>query len=283
MSLGSAAILTSGTDYVFNVVATDTANATDSIEVSVEAAACDAVWCAELTAQSDAGDEFVGYETGQHGKLLPSRAISVGSVTYYISDITDDDSSELAPTLYLGFDERTAHTDLADDGLSLTIGGTSYALDAQSADALGYFNWDITGAVFSDGDKYQLTIVAANRAPVFPASETGNRSVAENTASGEPIGDAIAATDADGHTLTYSLGGTDEASFAIETTNGQLKTNAALNYEAPADADTDNSYEVTVSVSDGTATATITVTISVTNVDEPGTVSIAPASPVVGT
>ena len=108
----------------------------------------------------------------------------------------------------------------------------------------------------------------ANNAPMFPATEDGMRSVAENTAAGENIGDPVAATDADaGDTLMYTLGGTDMASFAIDDTTGQLMTMAALDYEDPADADTDNAYEVTVTASDGNtaADATIAVTITVTD------------------
>ena len=109
----------------------------------------------------------------------------------------------------------------------------------------------------------------ANNAPEFPSTETGMRSVAENTAAGENIGAPVMATDADaGDTLTYTLGGTDMASFAIDDTTGQLMTMAALDYEAPADADTDNAYEVTVTASDGNtaADATIAVTITVTDI-----------------
>ena len=108
----------------------------------------------------------------------------------------------------------------------------------------------------------------ANNAPEFPTTEDGARSVAENTATGMPIGDPVMATDADaGDTLEYTLGGADMASFDIEDTTGQLMTKAALDYEAPADADTDNAYEVTVTASDGntTADATIAVTITVTD------------------
>ena len=55
----------------------------------------------------------------------------------------------------------------------------------------------------------------------------------------------MAATDPDsGDTLTYTLGGTDAASFAIDETSGQLKTKAGLDYE---DEDT---YEVTVTATD---------------------------------
>ena len=109
----------------------------------------------------------------------------------------------------------------------------------------------------------------ANNAPVFPDTEDGMRSVPENTAAGENIGAPVAATDADaGDTLTFTLGGADAASFDIEDTTGQLLTNAALDYEAPADADTDNAYEVTVTASDGNtaADATVEVTITVTDV-----------------
>ena len=108
----------------------------------------------------------------------------------------------------------------------------------------------------------------ANNAPAFAATEDGMRSVAENTAAGENIGDPVEATDDDaGDTLTYTLGGADMASFDIEDTTGQLMTKAALDYEAPADADTDNAYEVTVTASDGNtaADATIAVTITVTD------------------
>ena len=111
----------------------------------------------------------------------------------------------------------------------------------------------------------------ANNAPEFPSTETGMRSVAENTAAGENIGAPVTATDADaGDTLTYTLSGADAASFDIEDTTGQLMTKAALDFEAPADTDTDNAYEVTVTASDGNtaADATIAVTITVTDVPE---------------
>ena len=107
----------------------------------------------------------------------------------------------------------------------------------------------------------------ANNAPEFAAA-TDTREVPENTAADTAIGDPVMATDADaGDTLTYTLGGTDMASFAIDAVTGQLMTKAALDYEMPADADTDNAYEVTVTASDGNTAddATIAVTITVTD------------------
>ena len=106
---------------------------------------------------------------------------------------------------------------------------------------------------------------SVNAAPVFDAAALAatTQSVAENTAADMAIGSAYTATDADGDTLTYSLEGTDAASFAIDTSTGQLKT------KAPLDHETKSSYSVTVKVSDGTDSATIAVTVTVTDVVEP--------------
>ena len=86
----------------------------------------------------------------------------------------------------------------------------------------------------------------------------------ENTGSGVNIGDPVAAEDDDlDDTLRYSLGGTDAGSFSIDSTNGQLRTSAALDYEAT------QSYTVVVSVSDGQGGSdSITVTINIIDVDE---------------
>ena len=98
------------------------------------------------------------------------------------------------------------------------------------------------------------------------------RGVEENTAAGTAINDAADDTDADpveatdantGDNLTYTLGGTDMASFDIVRSSGQLETKAKLDYE------TKKSYMVMVTATDPDgASASIDVTIKVTNVDE---------------
>ena len=128
-----------------------------------------------------------------------------------------------------------------------------------------------------------ITVTDENETPEFPSTETGDRQVAENTVAGEDIGAAVAAIDPDaGDTLTYTLGGDDAASFDIIESSGQLQAKAALDYEDKA------SYEVTVSAHDGKDASgdanpatddTITVTITVTNIDEPGTVTLSSAQP----
>ena len=61
----------------------------------------------------------------------------------------------------------------------------------------------------------------------------------------------MAATDPDnGDTLTYTLGGSDATSFAIDETTGQLKTKDTLNYEAK------DTYTVTVTATDSSGCPT---------------------------
>ena len=125
-----------------------------------------------------------------------------------------------------------------------------------------------------------------NRTPEFPDQDSNTpgvqtaqtRTVDENTSAGVDIGDPVAATDQDtSDVLTYSLGGTDAASFAFVTTSGQLQTKAALDYE------TKNSYTVKVTATDQSdASATITVTISVNDLDETGAVTLSSEWPRVG-
>ena len=108
--------------------------------------------------------------------------------------------------------------------------------------------------------------VPVNSAPEFQDAN-GNaitettREVAENTPAGADTGDPVAATD-DDDTLTYTLGGADADSFAIDGSTGQLMT------KAPLDEEKKNSYSVTVTATDPFgASATITVSITVTDVD----------------
>ena len=153
----------------------------------------------------------------------------------------------------------TSHS-FSGTGTSTTIAGltasTSYQVQVQAHNDEGDSPWSASGTA--------STNAPGNAAPTFPATETGARSVAENTASGQNVGSPVAATDTDaGDTLAYSLEGTDGGSFTIVSTSGQIQTSAALDYEAKT------SYSVTVRVNDGTVDATKAVTISVTDVDEP--------------
>ena len=175
-----------------------------------------------------------------------------------------------------------AATDADNDSLTYTLSGT----DAASFDIISTTGQLQTKATLDYETKTAYTVMVAvsdgsltdgisvtinvtdvveaptNVAPVFTESSPTTRSVVENTASGVDIGASVAATDADNDLLTYTLGGTDAASFDIISTTGQLQTKATLDYETKV------SYTVTVTVSDGSLTDEITVTINVSNVND---------------
>ena len=153
--------------------------------------------------------------------------------------------------------------------LSGLTGGTQYDVQVRAVNAAGASAWSatVTGTT---------TSAVVGTAPVFSDSE-GNpiteavRSVVENTAAGENVGAPVTAMDADNDTLTYSLGGTDMASFDIDPSTGQIMVGAGtmLDYETKA------SYMVTVTATDpDSASDMITVPITVTNEEETGEVTL---------
>ncbi|MCY3886915.1 MAG: cadherin domain-containing protein [Chloroflexi bacterium] len=108
----------------------------------------------------------------------------------------------------------------------------------------------------------QAGSIIPNRAPTFP-SASASRSVPENTAADMNIGAPVEANDPDNDRLTYTLEGTDAASFGINDGTGQLLTKADL------DRETKSTYMVVVRAADPDGlSATISVDITVTDVDE---------------
>ena len=103
------------------------------------------------------------------------------------------------------------------------------------------------------------------------------RTVDENEPAGTIVGAPFVATDADNDRLSYFLSGTDAAAFEINSSSGQLRTRAVLDFE------TQQRYLVDVTATDPSGGfGEVTVTISVGNVQEAGTVALLPLQPVVG-
>ena len=154
--------------------------------------------------------------------------------------------------------------------------------DVWTADAGGALEYAIDGLVlrerhdvqvratndWGDGDWSAIaTGTPGNARPTFTEGSATDRSILENSAFGNNVGDPVAATDADGDTLTYTLGGADAAYFAIDGGAGQITVGAGTTL----DFETQTSYSVIVTATDiFDVIDTVTVTIMVTNVDLPG-------------
>ena len=139
-------------------------------------------------------------------------------------------------------------------GWANIVGATSATFTPADTDIGGYIR---AIASYNDGEDTGKTAQAissrvgpappVNSAPAFPATENGRREIAEDATGGTPVGDPVAATDFNNDTLTYTLSGTDEALFTIDTSNGQIRvaTGAQLDFE------TRRTLRVTVEVTDG--------------------------------
>ena len=150
------------------------------------------------------------------------------------------------------------------DGLT---NGVSYDVQARAVNSQGTSEWSSTSA----GAPF-----IANAEPAFPMSETGIRSVSENTPAGQNIGAAIRAIDPNGDNLTYESASLDFKHFAIDESSGQIQTKKPLNHEDKS------SYTFAVSVSDQkdvnaeadtTSDDTIMVTVTIEDVNEPPVVT----------
>ena len=80
----------------------------------------------------------------------------------------------------------------------------------------------------------------------------------------------ISVSDADGHSVTLTLGsqspGNDASDFTLESI--YLRFNASPDYESPADYDTDNIYDLTLTATDGIETVSQDFSVVVLNVSD---------------
>ena len=111
-----------------------------------------------------------------------------------------------------------------------------------------------------------------NNAPEF-AVDQAILTVPENSAADTVVG-TVTATDDDDDTLTYSLQGTDAASFDIDSGTGQIKTKANVDYNYEAKFD----YEMTAKANDGRG-GTDTIDVAIALLDDNTEKSAKPAKP----
>ena len=204
---------------------------------------------------------------------------------------TDDDGN---PVTYSLSSEGNAHTsfnfDTTSGQLSTKEGVTydfettqRYTVTVTATDSL-----DVATSVL-----VLIDVLGVNEPPTFPDMSL-SFSIAEDARESQRIG-TVAADDPESDSLHYSLAGRDGNSdhtpftITVDSNEGllRIRTDDVLNYEQPTDADGNNIYEVVVLVEDGAegagngagTDASIPVTITVTDVNEPGTVSLSSDSP----
>ena len=245
----------SRTSYRVTLTAEDSFGASDTIMVTITVTDLDEAPEIMRAPDANVAPEFASATTSRTVAENTPAGENIGNPV----EATDDNNDALTYTLR-GTDAASFDIDSATGQLSTkaaldyeTKASYSVTVTARDPDGLSDFiNVTIT-----------VTDLDDNVAPEFPGTEDGARSVAENTPAGEDIGSPVAANDANGDALTYTLGGTDAASFDIDSATGQLMTLAALDYETKA------SYSVTVTARDPDGLSdSIDVTITVTDVDD---------------
>ena len=233
-------------DYSVIVTVTDLEGATDTLAVNIK-----------VTDVDEAPEFTDGDTTTRAIAENVSSGISIGSAV----SATDPEGETLTYTL--GGTDASSFSIDSSTGQLQTSADLDYETKSTYTVTVTASDGNLTETITVTINVTNLNEVVTQNAPVFSEGTSTTRSIAENTSSGTNIGSAITATDTDaGTTLVYLISGTDASSFSIVSSTGQLKTNAALDYEAKS------SYTVTVTASDGNLTDTITVTINVTNAND---------------
>jgi hypothetical protein len=187
--------------------------------------------------------------------------LSVGSVT---SDNIIN-SSEKTSGVTLSGTVNAGTSTVTVNGQNATIDGTnwSYAFDTTAINAMGEGSETLTIVATDEVGNTTTRTKTINVDTLVPSliGET-TATVSENTAT--TIYTAVAAG-----AVSYTLGGTDAALFAIDPATGAIKFVTPPDYETPIDAGGDNTYNITVTATDaaGNTSTPQSLAITVENVD----------------
>ncbi len=220
-------------------------------------------------------------ENTDSGKTVGSPVVATDNnddtLTY---TLTDEDGGTDGDSASFGIDWGTGQI-LTKGDLDHEGKGT-YTVVVRATDPSG--DPQIMGAQTANSDtvKVTITVTDVNDAPVVAAGRDMPPTFDETDGDIATALETYTATDADGNTMTWSLGGADGSKFEIDLDDGALRFEKKPDYEKPTDADMDNVYEVTVQASDGKLTGMLKVKVTVNNENEVGTVTLDKITPVVG-
>ena len=276
---------------VENIVAKKASSTSDTIKENIKTAIGSVIPIIQVKTSASATTAIQNFSFGTLQtdiKAIANGTASAETITSYTADIltyiANDqnlDSGDLAPNISAITDSVTTSEDasvsvnvLSNDSyvtsapISVTaatngISGTTSISNnlITYTPAADYNGTDTFTYTITQGDKTStanvtVTIEAVNDAPVL--SSTGSFSVVEG---GNSIV-SIAASDVENDSLTFTLTGTDAASFAISA-SGELSFVINTSLASPADVGTNNVYDITIAVSDGVLTTTKDFSITV--------------------
>ncbi len=221
------------------------------------------------------------------GALTDSEAITISVTDVFVPTVTSVDkfnaaeNQTIAATI-VGMDDEDGTvtyslTGSGDDQAKFAIDSKSGVLSFKAAPNfevptdVGVNNTYVVEVQVADKDSNKstqmvtVTVTDANDAPVITSNSGGASATISYAENGVVAVTTVTATDADlpANTLTYSVGGTDASSFAIDGETGKLTFVSSPNFESKS------SYAITVSVDDGkSGTDSQDLTINITDVNE---------------
>ena len=200
---------------------------------------------------------------------------TIQSITVNVSDVDDVAPAFSSSATFSAAENQTAigtvaatDADTSDSSISFTVSGSDLSITSAGvltfASAPDYetktsYTATVTATDGTNSATQSITVSVTNlndNSPVFTSSASLSANENQTT-----IG-TVAASDADGNTLSYSISGTDASSMGINSSSGALMFNSAPDYE------TKSSYSVTATASDGTNSTTQSITVSVNDLNE---------------
>ena len=194
-------------------------------------------------------------------------SVAIGSInrTSAVATFTMTNGDGVNTTVYMRYRTPAGSGSWLNGGSESTTGTSVDINMAGLTEGASYRVQGSLSTAFTDTVQRDFS-TAANNAPDFMGS-MATREIEENRLEGTNVGAPVTATDSDGDTLTYTLGGTDAASFDLDGSTAQITVGAGteLDYE------TKSSYSVTVTATDlHSGSASVSVTIEVVDVREAG-------------
>ena len=243
--------IASNTGFVTTAVALDYESISSySLTVSVTDRA--ATTTQALTISITDKNDVPGFVAAPYSVTVPENTTSSSLLTV---SATDHDIADTLNFLLLGTGSELFSIHLTSGVVSLT---TELDYEVTSLYTLTIRVSDSNGGIATTS--LTVTVSDVNDSPQFLGTPYTGK-ISENLATGSDV-IKVAATDADGDSLTYSLSGTNNGHFQIGSSTGLVETTQELDYE------TVNSYSLTVSVSDGTVSISTSLTISVSNTND---------------